>query len=593
MEEYKVNFLSKVSDYFWSQTQKDGRLVCSKHKVEHTGKNVYSIFIDSKLSQVTKDDKYFERARLRALRTVENLRLDPDYEYWIFYPGRLNPRNMANSIIDGGACVDSLVHFLEVFGGKIEREEKENILDAIFKHCDTYLKTTSVEKDITNQRLWGATGLASGYRLFQEPSWKKALMESLERSFAEGKSDGSFFYDPNYRDYGIFQGIYDVTTYYHSRCIAFAFHILEELNLVNQHLDKLTKGLDFLIGMYQPNGVKNLCLETKRWYWKSTYEVASHAFDIYALIKGFEWTNTEVYEVYARKAFRNILGHQLPDGGITSHHGKQDNFQCRIFWNGHLAWLAKVLERVEPETTEVPLDSSVFYQVFPDTQLVKFENANISAILRGNKAPMNVGWGCPVGGGSLLYFGSGRNAWRNELTVREWTPYIDNNFIFIISVRDEILNLVKLAKQFFKVNKKDLGRGRAFFSFGFFKDTLLRFLSEVRSVSTTHWATECEMLKTERECKFTLHPSRRDGNSILNGVTVERSYRFEDEELLVEENVHCQARGNIRLTRYKLNQICRGVSVETNCKLKRQGELLSFKPYKDIPPKIVIKYKLK
>ncbi len=592
MPKAKLDFLDGVSDYFRHQTEANGRLVCPKHKVEHTGKNVYSIFIDAKLFQVTGEDKYFERARLRALRTAENLRLDPDYGFWIFYPGRLDPRNMANNIIDGGACVDSLVHFLEVFGSKVEREEKENILDAIFKHCDTYLKTASVEKEFTNQRLWGATGLASGYRLFQEPSWKKALLESLERSFAEQKSDGSFYYHPNYQEYGIFPGIYDVTTYYHSRCIAFAFYILEELNLVNEYLDRLTKGLDFLIGMYQPNGVKNLCLETKRWYWESTYEVASHAFDIYALMKGYQCTHTDIYQAYARKAFSKIMEHQLPDGGITSHHGKQDNFQCRIFWNGHLAWLARVMERVEPETPEVPPDRPAFYKVFPDTQLVKFENANISAILRGNKAPMNVSWGCPVGGGSLLYFGLDRNGWKNEFSTRRWTPYIDNNFIFFVSVKDEMLNWVKLAGDIWRANRKDLVRGRSLLSFYSFKQ-VFKFLSELRSISTTHWATECEMIIEGKECKFTLHPSRRSGDSILEGVTVERSYRFEDEELLVEENVNCQARGNIRQINYKLSPICQGVSIETNCKLKRRGELLSFKPYDDIPPKISIKYELK
>ena len=114
--EYKIKLLKGVSDYFGNQTESSGKLICPKHGVEHTGKNCYSIFIDAKLFQITQDEIFFQRARLRALRTVANLCRDPDFNYWIFYPGRLDGNNMSNSVIDGGACVDSLVHFLDVFG---------------------------------------------------------------------------------------------------------------------------------------------------------------------------------------------------------------------------------------------------------------------------------------------------------------------------------------------------------------------------------------------------------------------------------------------------------------------------------------------
>ena len=599
ISEYKIDFLKGISDYFWDQTEANGQLICPKHRIEHTGKNCYSIFIDTKLFEIANDEKYFKRAKSRALRTVEKLCRDPEFGRFIFYPGRLHDKNMSDNIIDGGACVDSLVHFLKVFDDKVKDREREEILDAIFKHCDTYLKTFAVEKPVTNRRLWGATGLASGYTIFKEETWKEALIASIERSFGEQKEDGSFFYQPNYKDYDIYEGVYDVTTYYHSRHIAFAVHVLEQLNLVKKYLENLKKGLDFLIAMYQPNGLKNLCLETKRWYWESEYEVVSHAFDIYALIKGYEYTNQEIYERYARKSFKRILEHCLSDGGITSHQGRQNNFQCRIFWNGHLAWLTKVIENVQADD---PTEDSIFYKIFSDAQVVKFEGANICAILRGGKAPINIDWGCPVGGGSLLYFSSKKEGWENKLKIKRWVPLIDNNFIFLPNFWEEIINFPKLTRLFFKVNRMEIGarivrandelmnRGILFYFKYLFKHILIKYLSEIRGTHTTQWATECEIITTGDGVQFVLHPSRRNGD-LLDDTSVERFYTFKEDELIVEEKIDC--RGSIRLIKYQMNPICNEVSIETNCKFDKNRGVLIFKIVNTTTPsEISIKYSL-
>ena len=151
----KIEFLRRISNYLWNQTDNKGTTICYKHNIEHTGKNVYSIIIDTKLYDLTKNKTYFERAKKRAFRTIKTLVKDPDYGYWIFYPGRLDGRNMSNSVIDGGACVDSLSTFYQVFKDRLTEEERDSILDAIYKVSETYLKIAVVKKEVTNQRLWG------------------------------------------------------------------------------------------------------------------------------------------------------------------------------------------------------------------------------------------------------------------------------------------------------------------------------------------------------------------------------------------------------------------------------------------------------
>ena len=266
-ENRKINFLMRISDYFEGQTREDGSIFCKKDRVEHTGKNCYSIIIDSKLFELTKDEKYFNRAKKRALRTISRLVKDPETGDSIFYPGRLDPRNASNTIIDGGACVDSLCAFLVQFEQRLPDEEKGKIKDAIYRHSDEYLKKQVLLKPITNQRLWGASGLSSAYGIFRKDDWREAVLKAIDLSLSELNRDGSFPYHPHYKDIDGHSGMGDITPYYHSRHIAFMIHSLEQIGAnTEQYLKNLKRGTDFLLAMYQPNGIKNILLEGKHWY---------------------------------------------------------------------------------------------------------------------------------------------------------------------------------------------------------------------------------------------------------------------------------------------------------------------------------------
>jgi hypothetical protein len=379
----KIGFLRGISDYFWQQTAPDGSLVCPKHKVEHTGKNVYAALIDAKLHRLIGDEQYFERARRRVMRTVEKLGRDPEHGAWIFFPGRWAERNMANSVIDGGACADVLCTFYLQYRDALSAEESKQILDAVYKHADTYLRNASVEKAVTNRRLWGATGLAAAWRVFGEPSWREAVLTSITRSLNEQNADGSFFYYPHATEYSPYLAVHDLAPYYHSRHMAFAYYALEQISEpLESYADALRRGIEFLLAITHPNGVKEMRLETKRWYWESDYEVASNPFD-YALLKAYEHTGEARFLHYATLAYRQLVRHQLKDGGMTSHIGVQHNVQCRVFWNGHVAWAARVIERVPDDLVPEETESSegTCYWYFPDAGLVRMETTRSVAIV--------------------------------------------------------------------------------------------------------------------------------------------------------------------------------------------------------------------
>jgi len=529
-----VDFFKKISDYFWKQTKTNGSLICPRHRIEHTGKNVYSIIIDLELYKKTDQEQYFQRAKSRVRRTLQNLVQDPDSGARIFYPGRLNRWNMANSVIDAGACVDALSNFFLAYRDRLSENEKKEISDAIFRVSDVYLKNAAVTKEITNQRLWGATGLAMAWRIFKKDDWKRATLESVNKSLSEMWPDGTFPYHSFWRQYKIYEGIYDTTTFYQSRCIAFIYHILESLGeSLDKYKEKLIRATDLLTAMYQPDGVKNINLECKRWYWLSSYEVVSNAFDVYALSKTYEITGNKIYAYYARKSLEKILRHQLLDGGIDSHLGEsQNNFQCRIFWNSHLAWLARSANKIPQFSSE----NTKEYHYFSDSDILKFKNEYYSCILRGRKKPMNLMLGPAVGGGSLLYFGNARNKWENSLVKGE------GNFIFYAKE-----NYWKNLKRYLISNKREVKSRiyhtlvelhalniRSFFVLLF--TILKKILSSARAIYSSQWAVKVAIQKEGNKIIWQVSPAKRCGRE-LKGVKISREYVFEQNKLLVREQL--------------------------------------------------------
>lgn len=302
---------------------------CSKHHVGHTGSNAYLLDFYTYLGEIEKGKKFvFE---------LLDLIVDSPDGGRVFYPGHLNPMNMSQNVIDTGTAVDAIARFVFLNKEHFSDDEHKEVKQSLKEVVETYLAEAACSKKITNQRLWGLTGVASYARYVgEEKKYLPVARESLEKAFSDMTVDGFFRYYPDPEKHS---RPYDsMTTFYQSRHTTFMQYALESLGLdASEYTDRLQKSVDALLSMYLSNGTKDMRMECKRWYWLSPYEVASHAFDAYALAH----SENEA----SRAALHNVLfqtREHFFDGFLHSHKGVNANFQCPIFWTAHLAWLCRI-----------------------------------------------------------------------------------------------------------------------------------------------------------------------------------------------------------------------------------------------------------
>jgi len=579
-----IDFFKGVSDFFDNLTSTDGSLICYKHvSTEHTGKNIYSVAIDSKLYELTGENKYYERALSRVRRTTDLVVQDPEYGYWTFQPGRFGKRNMSNVVVDAGACLDVLSNFYLSYGHKLTEQERDKIKDAIFRNADTFLSERGLKKPVTNQRVWGGTGLACAYRIFKKEDWRENLIGAIEKSFEEMWADGTFPYHPYWKEYKMFEGIYDTNPYYQSRCIDFIYYILDNIDAdVVVYKDQLVRATDALVAMYQPNGIKNINLECKRWYWNSSYEVGSNTFDIYALVKTYQLTGNNIYAYYAKKSFQQISKHVLDDGGVTSHlDSHQDNFKCRIFWNAHLVWLLRAVEEL-PNIQYDEYTAGEEFNFYEDSGVCKFKNKNYSCILRGKKHPMSLMWGPSTGGGSLLYFGTSQGDWNNILFSEGWERNVPGGFQFFVRenylknfLKFVIKDRVDIKQKLYHISVEILGlRFRT--SLVLLVKLARMVFSWNRDIFTSQWATNVTAQKQDRQIIFDTMPTKRNGE-VLNGVKMRREYGFEEDRLCIREDITIES---FTMKRIKYSKIINtnGFKIDTNLKYKESDQGVTFYP---------------
>ncbi len=302
---------------------------CSKHHVEHTGSNVYLLDFYSALGKIDEAKK---------LITYLLGKIVVDDGAFVFYPGRLNQMNMSNNVIDTGSAVDAIARFAHTHRHDISAETHREITEALTRVVATYLAKAAVSKPITNQRLWGLTGIASFIAYTGDRSYLPLLDVSLEKAFVDMTKDGFFRYYPQAETYGAFFGYDDMTTFYQSRHITFIRYALSVTETSSEKYEqRLQKAERALISMYRDNGTKDLRMECKRWYWLSAYEVASHAFDLYALMHSV----VAGHEVAFHNALYQVRLH-FTDGYLHSSTESEVNFQCPIFWTAHLAWMTRI-----------------------------------------------------------------------------------------------------------------------------------------------------------------------------------------------------------------------------------------------------------
>lgn len=302
---------------------------CPKHHVEHTGNLCYLLDLYSYLGDIEKGKRMLDFLVEKIVDTPGGA---------VFYPGHQDPMNMSQNVIDAGAAVDCMARFLHMHREALPPAEHERYGGALRRVVEPYLKTAALGKPITNQRLWGLTGLASYARYVGTNVYSEIIVASIEQAFADMTADGFFIYMPHAEAQGNFSGYDGFTTFYQSRCSAFIRYSLEAAGVdAAPYEERLRKSEQALLAQYRADGTKDLRLECKRWYWLSPYEVASAGFDGYALARSAEPA--------AHSALQNLffqVRRHFSGGYLHSHIGAPINFQCPIFWTAHLAWLTRI-----------------------------------------------------------------------------------------------------------------------------------------------------------------------------------------------------------------------------------------------------------
>ncbi len=410
--------LRRVLDWMLSLRDDQGRIMCPEHGVEHTGKSAGALVLALELAKHAPDA---DKARLQAAaieqgrRLAANLVCEDASVCHTFRPGRHDPFNCSNSVIDGGACSDALGQLVRELDGELEPADREAFAQACVLHAKSYLRYAVLDKGIPAQRAWGLTGLASAWRLAVKSDAETAsLLESAAieaTGMLEGiqNADGSYPYHP--AEWGAaHEGAGDVSAFYQSRVTAFVLHGLGDLGrdpLSEVFWSPLERGLNFLSALVGPDGIKCGLLEAKPWYWGANYEVASHPFDVSALAAGYRLSGKQPMARAALAAFRAWSEHLDEDGAPRSHldgDGRGRSYQCPIFWAGHTMWMARAARDLElamqsQEDAQPDTKSRITY--FKDCALVRLEDEAIVAWVRGSRPAYNVAHGSPHGAGLL------------------------------------------------------------------------------------------------------------------------------------------------------------------------------------------------
>jgi len=406
--------LRRTLQWMLSLRDADGRILCPEHGVEHTGKSAGAIVLALELIKAGESDRDALKAAAiqQGRRLVGNLINEPNSPCYTFRPGRHDPFNCSNSVIDGGACSDALAELVQVLGPELSAADREAFQHAGLLHARTYLRYAILDKGIPAQRAWGLTGLANAQVLERDTLLERAALEAVGILEGIQHGDGSYPYHP--LEWGAAHpGAGDVSSFYQSRITAFLLFALERLG--RDPTDRIfrtpiMRGLDFLLGLQGPDGVKIGLVEAKPWYWGAEYEVASNPFDIAAFCFGYKHFRRAELAAAARRSFEAWARHLTPSGRPTSHKpgpGRGDSYQCSLFWAGHASWAARSLPQLEmaysapepPPRLAGGIDLAV--RGYEDAQLVRLEDDAVVAWVRGERPVWNLHHGSPHGAGLL------------------------------------------------------------------------------------------------------------------------------------------------------------------------------------------------
>ena len=431
--------LHRALGWMLSHRDGEGAIVCPFHRIEHTGKSAGAAVLACALARHDPEadhEALLEVARQQARRMVARLEREGESTCFTFRPGRHDPYNCSNSVIDGGACSDALAEVVQTFGDRLVPEEREAFVRASVLGAQTYLRYCVLDKGIPAQKAWALTGVAQAHALSGHEVLELTVREGAAILDGLTRPDGSVPYHPVEGGAG-HPGASDSSAFYQSRVTAFLAFALERAGLdpaAGPWRGQLERGLDFLVGLIGPDGIKPGLVEAKPWYWGAHYEVASHPFDLYALSVGVRHLGRRDCARALRASWKAWVDHLGANGAPASHlagRGREASYQCRMFWAGHASWAARALPILEQVWGASEQDecgaSRPEVQVFEEAQLARLSGGGVTAWVRGARPAGNLFHGSPAGAGLVRVVA---DASGEELLVRsrrglhpdaEWT----------------------------------------------------------------------------------------------------------------------------------------------------------------------------
>lgn len=413
--------VQRVATWMKEQRTAQGVLLCPEHGIEHTGKNAGLVVLACELVRqgLAPAEDWLPVAEEQALRLAGRLEREGDSTCWTFRPGRHDPFNCSNNVIDGGACSDALADFLELAQDRLAPGVQSLLTRACVLHAQTYLRYAAFDKPIPAQQAWALTGVAQAWRRSGHEVLRYATVEGVTALQQVMHADGSFAYHGHPQE-GVeagepHPGATDVSSFYQSRVSAFALFALERIGqdpAETRWREGFEAQLEFLAALYAPDGIKLAAIEAKPWYHGAEYEVASHPFDVFALARGARCFERPEWGALAWRAAEAWARHVTPAGQPQSHEpgqGRQRSYQCPTFWAGHSAWMARALpdlawiEQQGWASQPAPLPKTVV-RFFPQAQLARLENEAVIAWVRAARPGSNASHGSPRGAGLLQAF---------------------------------------------------------------------------------------------------------------------------------------------------------------------------------------------
>ena len=594
----RIDFLKGISGYFAGREAADGSLVCPRHKVEHTGRVVYSAAIDLELLERTGEEIYGERVRRRVLRTLARARPDPRTGRQVFLPGGGSQRrNSSSNLMDSGACCDVLSAVLEERPELFKAAERVRLVEAIGNVCDDFLMTAVLEGQVPCQRLWGATGLARASRALDRPRYGERAREAVRTAIKSAHPDGSIPYIPDPEQNGEHVGLADISVHYQSRQLSFISYIyacLEE-GYEDEVDGFMNRAVEFLCAVFGGEGRKQLCNEARQWYWESPYEVASHSFDVHALLESRASEPDPRHRHTAWLAWRQLLKHvDAEDGGVHSHLGEEVNFQCRDVWNGFAAWIARLPKEI-PEEVESPEPNGI--RIYEESGIVRVEQPDYVAILRGKKQPINISYGGEAGGGSLIYFGRRESGFEDQVRIPKWTSLAPGNYVATPKDRPSFKQRVM---SFYRDNRNDLrfrlyvanlermaGNTRKALEYPL-RHVVNKLRDEMKGRYASHFDISPSLSRSDNELVFSSMLARRDGQ-VMTGSAMTRRYLFGELELEVEDTVTLER--PVRAVVYECMNGLRDLEIRTDVSYRNNAGTIVFQP-ETFPARISVCFRM-